>query len=204
MNYAELKTAILSDSHREDYTDHIDRFVDEAEAFIFARLQSYGLQVTLTDADRSGVDSPVYTLPEKLVQIRYIIPTGCKPLDQVDETVVSMWQNSSSVMVYAIRTATIILAGLPAADSEFDLQYFGLPPALVEDEDTNQLLTDYPQLYKETAQISVFKRAQNYQAAQIAQDSATGIINEINRKVRKQLGGARASNPYNVSFRSSY
>lgn len=204
MNYSELKTAILSDSHREDYTDHIDRFVDEAEAFIFARLQSYGLEVTLTDADRSGVDSPVYTLPEKLVQVRYVIPTGCKPLDQVDETMVSMWQNSSHVMVYAVRPNSIIIAGLPSADSEFVLQYFGLPAPLTDDDDTNTLLNDYPQLYKEAAQISVFKRAKDYEAAQIAQDSVMGVINEINRKVRKQLGGARSSNPYNTDFRSSY
>lgn len=204
MNYSELKTAILSDSHREDYTDHIDRFVDEAEAFIFARLQSYGLQVTLTDADRSGVDSPVYTLPDKLVQVRYLIPTGCKPLDQVDETMIALWQNSSHVMVYAVRPTTLIIAGLPAANSEFDLQYFGLPAPLEDDADTNTLLNDYPQLYKEAAQVPLFKRAKDYEAAQIAQDSATGIINEINRKIRKQLGGARASNPYNVDFRSSY
>ncbi len=204
MNCAELKTAVLSDSHREDYTDHIDRFLEEGEAFIFARLQSYGLQVTLTDADRSGVDSGVYTLPPKLIQVRYVIPTGCKPLDQVDETAVALWQNNPRVGMYSIRPTAIVIAGIPAADAEFDLQYFGLPAALVDDADTNQLLNDYPQLYKEATQVPLFKRAQNYQAAQIAQDSATGIINEINRKVRKQLGGARASNPYNVSFRSSY
>ena len=204
MNYSELKTAVLSDSHREDYIDLIDRFVDEAEAFIFAKLQSYGMQVTLTDTDRSGVDSAVYSLPSKLVQIRHVIPTGCKPLDQVDETLISRWQDSPHVLVYAVRPTSLIIAGLPSANAEFALHYYGLPDALVEDDDTNTLLEDYPQLYKEAAQISVFKRAKDYEAAQVAQDSAVGLINEINRKIRKQLGGARSSNPYNVEFRSSY
>lgn len=204
MNYGELKTAILSDSHREDYTTEVARFVAEAEGMIYARLKSYELQVVLTDADRSVAGSPIYTLPTKVVQIRHVIPTGCQPLTQADETTIAMNQNSAQVRFYVVRADTLVLAGTPAEDAEFLLRYFGLPAPLADDGDTNALLTDFPQLYKEAAQVPLFKRSKDFEAAQIAFQSANSLIDEINRTVRKKLSGAQSANPYNVSFRSSY
>jgi hypothetical protein len=66
------------------------------------------------------------------------------------------------------------------------------------------LLNDCPQLYIEAAQVYVFKRARNFQAATEAGNSVQFMINEINRRMKKKLGGAQSSNPYNVDFRSSY
>jgi hypothetical protein len=205
MNYGELKTAILSDSHREDYTDYVARFVAEAEAMIRARLTGYELSVTLTDADRNNVlTSSVYTMPSALKQVRYVIPTDCAPLDQVDETLIAHYRTMTQVLVYAVRSDSIVVAGTPAEAAEFTLRYFGLPAPLTLDADTNALLTDFPQLYKEAAQVPLFKRARNFEAAQIAFQSANSLIDEINRTMRKKQSGARSANPYNVNFRSSY
>lgn len=205
MNYGELKTAILSDSHREDYSEEtVERFVAEAEGLIYARLKSYGLEYTLTDADRSAVDSPIYTLPEKVVQIRHVIPPECQPLTQADETIIAMNKTSTLVRFYTVRPTTVVIAGTPAADATFLLQYYGLPASLNLDGDTNTLLRDYPQLYKEAAQVSLFKRAKDFESAQVMHQSVNGLIDQINSTVRKALGGAQSANPYNVSFRSSY
>lgn len=204
MNYGELKAAILSDSHREDYVDEVARFVTEAEGMIYARLKSYGLEYTLTDADRSATDSPVYTLPVKTVQVRHVIPPLCQPLTQSDETTVAMNRTATRAYVYAVRPNTIIIAGTPAAEATFLLQYYGLPAPLVADGDTNTLLNDFPQLYKEAAQVPLFKRAKDFESAQVAFQSANSLIDEINRLVRKKTSGAQSANPYNVSFRSSY
>lgn len=204
MNYGELKTAILSDSHREDYIDEVERFVAEAEGMIYARLKSYGLEYTLTDADRSATTSPIYTLPTKVVQVRHVIPPECQPLTQADETLVAMQRTSTHVSVFTVRPNTIVLAGTPAAEATFLLQYFGLPAPLAADEDTNALLNDYPQLYKEAAQVPLFKRARDYESAQVAFSSVNSLIDQINSTVRKKMSGAQSANPYNVSFRSSY
>lgn len=204
MNFGELKTAILSDSHREDYADEVERFVAEAEGMIYARLKSYGLEYTLTDADRSDTASPVYTLPTKVVQVRHVIPPECQPLTQADETLVAMQKTSTQVSVYTVRPNTIVLAGTPAAEATFLLQYFGLPAPLAADVDTNALLNDFPQLYKEAAQVPLFKRAKDFESAQVAFQSANSLIDQINSMVRKKISGAQSANPYNVSFRSSY
>lgn len=205
MNRSELITAALSDSHREDYLPHASRFVAEAEAMIAARLESYGLEAVLDDDDRADITSPIYTLPSRIRLVRHLFRVGCaKPLEAVDETVVSQRSRSTNVECYAVRVSSVIVAGTPAEDAQLTLHYFGLPEPLIQDTDTNALLNDYPQLYKEAMQVSIFKRAKDFESSQVAFSSANGLIDEINRQVKKLLGGARSSNPYNVTHRSSY
>lgn len=206
MIYSELKTAVYGDAHREDYALNaalVARFTAEGEALIAARLEAYSLEATLNDAARVGVTS-AYNLPAKIVLVRHLLGSDGKPLEAVDETTIGLHQSLTTAMEYVVRPAHIAIAGTPAAGSVFTLKYFGMPAALVLDADTNTLLNDYPQLYKEAIQVSVFKRARDYEAAEVAFQSANALIGEINRKMKKLLGGAKSANPYNVSWRSSY
>jgi hypothetical protein len=201
---SELRDAALGDSHRENYSVAIaNRFIEQAEAFIKSRLEAYGLEYTFTDADRSGVTSPVYTLPARVSLVRYLHGPDF-PLDQCDENVIAQRKTSSNLEAFAVRAETLVVAGTPGAGTTLLMQYFGLPAPLAADGDTNTLLNDYPQLYIEATQIYIFKRGQDYESARIAQESVISLINEINRKMKKKLGGKRAAGPYNVSFRSSY
>jgi hypothetical protein len=203
MNFDELKTRALSDAHREDYTDQIDGFVEQAQAHIFARLEAYGLEYTLTDVDRVETDSPIYTLPQPFTAERYILYNEM-PLDKRDESAIYNLRNVSDVLVYAMRPRTVIFAGIPAADSELELHYWGLPAALVNPTDTNTLMNEYPTLYIEATQIFIYKRARDFDKVNETTTSVNNLIASINRKVKKQMGGARSSNPYNVRWRSSY
>lgn len=204
MNRVQLITAALSDSHREDYLTFADRFMQEAEAMISSRLEFYALEYTLSDADRVSVLSPVYNQPPRVTTAKTILRSDGFRLDQVDESVIAQWQNASVVLAYVIRPKTFMLAGNPGAGSTFTLQYFGTPAPLIADTDTNALLNDYPQLYKESFQVSVWKRAQDLEKASAMFQSANALIDELNRKMKKLIGGARSSNPYNTQWRSSY
>jgi hypothetical protein len=201
MNYLELRTAILGDTHREDYQPHIARFVEQAEALFALTLDGYFLEATLDETDR--VVEAVYTLPAKVTMMRTVLYNNC-PLTQVDETFIAQYRRVTTPSMYCMRDTTILFAGIPPEDAEFELNYFGLPPALVDDGDTNNLLTDCPQLYIEAAQVYLFKRARNYEAASAMLQSVTSYIRDINRRMKKKLGGGQSANPYNVSFRSSY
>lgn len=205
MNFGELKTAILSDSHREDYTAHVARFVQEAEGLIASRLESYSLEYTFSDADRAGdTTSNVYTLPPKVVQVRHILYNNL-PLEEQNESAIGLYRSSSDVLMYVVRPLTVAFAGIPPALAAPKMLYFGLPAALSADVDTNTLLTDYPQLYKESAQVALFKRAENLEKSSAAFQSVISLIDDINRRVKKQMGGAQSlATPYNVTFRSSY
>lgn len=201
MNYGELKTAILSDSHREDYTAYVARFVQQAESLIAVNLEGYFLETSITESSRSVEN--VYTLPARVTAMRTVIYDQF-PLTQVDETNIGLYRSDAAVHSYCMRGSNIVFAGIPPTDAEFDLFYYGMPAALAADGDTNNLLTDCPQLYIEAAQVYVYRRARNFQASQTAFDNVQFLISEINRKMKKKLGGGQAANPYNVYFRSSY
>lgn len=205
MNRVDLITAALSDSHREDYITFATRFLQEAEALISSRLEYYFLEYTLTDADRIAVLSPVYNQPPRVTMVKEVLrgADGFR-LDAVDEGVVSQWQNASVVLAYVVRPKTLMLAGNPGTGATFTLQYFGMPAPLVGDTDTNTLLNDYQQLYKEAFMVSVYKRANDLEKASAMFQSVNALIDELNRKMKKLIGGARSSNPYNTQWRSSY
>lgn len=201
MNYTELKDAILSDTHRADYTPYINRFVEQAEALIALSLEGYFLEATIDETNR--VIDAVYTLPAKVTAMRTVIYDE-RTLVRTDETNVIDYRDDSKVHSYCMRDSTIVFAGIPPEDAEIDLYYYGLPAALTDATPTNNLLTDCPQLYIEAAQVYLFKRMRNFQAADSAMSAVQFMINELNRKMKKKLGGAQSANPYNVYFRSSY
>lgn len=201
MNYGELKSVILSDSHRSDYTDYVAGFVARGEALIASMLDGYILDATLNEASR--VVDGVYTLPARVTTMRSVI-TANKPLGRVDEVLIYQYRTSTCVTMYCMRDTQIVFAGIPGEDTEFSLNYYGMPAPLVSDEETNNLLTDYPQLYIESAQVYLFKRARNLAMSEDALRGVGNLIRDINRKTKKKLGGAQAANGYNVCFRSSY
>ena len=64
MTYAELRAMILDESHRADLVARVPSFVDRAEAMIARRLRAVEMLAlaTLTEADRSAAESPIYNL----------------------------------------------------------------------------------------------------------------------------------------------
>jgi hypothetical protein len=201
MNYGELKTAILSDTHREDYSTQIARFVQQAEALISISLEGYFLNATIDEDDR--VVDAIYTLPSKVTMMRHVIYNNC-PLRQLDESLVAHYRSVTDVVGFCMRDSQLVFAGIPPEDAEFSLNYFGMPAALAADVDTNNLLNDCPQLYIEAAQVYLFKRARNFEASSAMFQSVEFLIKEINRKTKKKLSGGQSANAYNVSYRSSY
>lgn len=201
MNYSELQTAVLSDSHRQDYQSLVPRFIQQGEALIALSLEGYFLEATINESNR--ILDAVYSLPSKVTLMRTVLYNNV-PLDQVDETLTAQYRSITDVVAYCMRDPTIVFAGVPPPDSEFELKYFGMPAALVNPTDTNNLLNDCPQLYIEAAQVYVYKRARNLELASAMLQSVASYIREINRKMKKKLGGGQSANAYNVSFRSNY
>lgn len=201
MNYEELQAAILSDTHRADYSPYIVRFIQQGEALISVSLDGYFLETAIDEDDR--VTDGVYTLPAKVTTMRTVIHNN-NPLRQVDETLVARYRTASDVFCYCMRDSNIVIAGIPAEDSVISLNYYGMPSALANPSDTNNLLSDYPQLYIEAAQVYLFKRARNLEVASAMFQSVQYMTREINRKMKKKLAGGESANTYNVYFRSSY
>jgi hypothetical protein len=203
MNYAELQQAILDDTHKSQYAGAtIQRMIAEGEALIAAHLESYNLLVQLTDADRISASSPIYNLPSRLTHLRHVKIAG-RPLDKIDETSVYLRNRSTVSTGYVQRIGQIEIAGNPGEDSLVDLDYMGMPEPLAS-VGTNNLLDEVPQLYKDATGFYVFRRAQDYESAELSLQSLVSMCAQLNRKTKKLLGGAEAAPAYNTRFRSSY
>jgi hypothetical protein len=203
MNYVALQAWLIDDCHREDYVGNtVQKCIEEGEDRIFARLESYLLTTILADAQRIGVTGE-YTMPGKVIEIRYVTPPGQQPLDKTDETLVAQYATAQTPLVFVPRDTTLVIAGTPGVGSTFSVQYFGLPARLAVTAD-NSLAQDCGLIYKKMAQVSIFQRMHDYESAQIAFQEGNSLIDEVNRQMKKKLGGRRSANPYNVSFRSSY
>lgn len=202
MNYGELKAAVLADSHRQDYAADVPRFIEQGIAYITASLEGYFLETSLTESSRS-VPTHAYTLPAKVKYMHHVIYND-RPLTQVDESLIAWYKDAGEVLAYCMRADRLLFAAVPPTDATFLLTYFGAPAAFSADSDTNNLLRDYPQLYIESAQMYIYKRARNIDLASAMNQSVDALIKAINRSSHKKLGGAQSTNPYNVSFRSSY
>lgn len=204
MNRSELRDAIREDSRRTDYDDAtVNRFIAEGESILLARLEGYGLEVELTDADRDDTSSAIYTLPSRVTAVRRVLREDGYPLTDVDETLIYMHRAALEVIEYCKRPTTLVIAGVPAAEATLSLHYYGVPPALT-DAESNTLIDDYPGLYKDLAMVALYERAGAPDRAAAKLQKANGLIDELNRKFKKAIGGRQASNAYNVDFRSSY
>lgn len=205
MNYGELKAAIIKDSHRDDYAADVPRYIQQAEGMIASMLDGYILSDTLADIDRVSPTSSVYVLGSGVTTMRSVIreSTGL-PLKQTDETTAAQHKQIKDPLMYVMRDASIYIVGNPGTGETIGIVYYGMPAPLVDDSDTNSLLTEYPQLYNMAAQIPILQRARNWNASREMRTDVVSLIRSINRRTRKKLGGAQSATPYNTNFRAPY
>jgi hypothetical protein len=204
MNYTELQTAIITDTHRPDLASEIPRFIRLGEGLIRRDLKAYELTATLTDADR--VQDGIYTLPGTVVDIRTVQLVGRQSdgLQRVMPNAIKRLRANADVVQYAQNgDGTIEFRGIPSADNEITVRYFGTPAPL-DTQPTNELLDDHEGLYQSAAQYYLYL---NTQDRELAQDQATtfeAIMERINEWMARKIGGGNVAPVYNFATRSSY
>lgn len=204
MNKGELKAAILSDSHRPDLSGEVDRFIREAEGMIRRELRAFPVTGTLTETDR--VTGGVYNLPNTLLELRAVYPPDSRgdALVQVSLAVIRRQHSAMSPRQFAVQGPTIEIRGIPPVDTEFDIDYLGHPPSLVNDSDTNELLEQHEALYEEAALFYLYKHTQDLELAQGALDTYSDVREKLNEQFGRKAGGASIAGAYNFSGGSSY
>lgn len=208
MNYGQLKTRAASDCHREDYltNGYLPEMVAQGEALIESVLESFAFVTPLTDANRVA---NVYTLPaSRVTLVKHVyVSDSPLPLTQSDETQIALMiaSNSPKCTNFAVRPGnSLVFGGSPSVGATVTVHYFGMPARLALDTDVNQLLTDYPQLYLEATGVYIHKRAKDLESSAAAYQSVIALARELNRRMKKLIGGSEAVGPYNVGYGSSY
>lgn len=198
MTYAELRAMILDESHRADLTARVPGFVDRAEAMIARKLRASEMlvQVTLTDADRSVAESPIYDLPSDFLEDRNIVcttDTAPGALRKVARDALLRTNSAGRVQVYHLRSTLLKLQvefrANPAEASEIELEYFARPAALSDDADTNRLLANHEAVYLHAALFALYSWTQDLELAQAALDTWTNAVDTLNEQAGRYLGG---------------
>lgn len=205
MNYGELKTAILDDTHRGDLLSHVERFVRQCEGMIRRDLSGYLVSSTLTDTDR--VDAGLFSLPARLLQVRHISLQGRQgdSLDRVAPGQIRRLDVSADVLQYCQNgDGTIEFRGNPGASDVFDILYYGTPTPFADDSDENELLTDHESLYMAGSKFYLYLHTQDRELASDELDIFTGVIDTLNEQIARKIGGATVAPSYNMAGGSAY
>ena len=205
MNYGELKTAVLDDSHRADLSAHVARFVREAEGMIRRDLRAYLLSTTITDSDR--VADGLFNLPVRVLELRHISLQGRQgdSLQRVAPGQIRRLDTTADVLQYCQNgDGTLEFRGVPAAADIFDILYYGTPAPFASDADENDLLTDHESLYIAGAKFFLYLHTQDRELASDELDIFTGVIDTLNEQIARKIGGAIVAPSYNFAGGSAY
>ncbi len=199
MNYADLQTAIIDDSHRPDLAAKIPRFIRECEGMIRRDLTALILTTTLTESDRSLTNPPQYSLPVRSLMIRRLALQGSLGghIERISLGSINSYDVTQRVAVYVEPGDGMIeFRGSPAENAIFDLNYFSVPARLVEPADTNDLLEDNETLYKAGSMYYVYQHTQDRELAADQLNVFNGIIASLNEEFSRKIGGAKITASY--------
>lgn len=191
MNFGELKDTLISYSHRPDLMASVPGFVAMAEGMIRRDLRLMPQKVTLTEADR--ISNGLYALPSD-VAVRTVYtsdaPAGAT---HVGAKEIRQLPDNAPVLRYTVSGETIEFRGIPATDATIEVHYHGHPVALVNDEDTNDLLTKHRTIYIFGSLFALYQMTQDLELADAALGTYQSAIDQLNAQVSRNLGGAQVS-----------
>ncbi len=150
--YANLKTEIANYLNRSDLTSYLDTFIDLAESRIARDLRVREMEAVDTSITTvSGTQS--YTLPTGYLEMRYVMYQSdpyqflayMSPPDFF--RVYNEGEGSGTPTYYTIVSNKIYLGNMPDAAQTLELGMFKRATALSDDNTSNDILTNFPELY---------------------------------------------------------
>lgn len=207
MNYGELKTAVLDDTHRADLSSHVERFIRQCEGYIRRELRGYLLTATLTDADRVTAGEGIFNFPARLLEPRSIHVQGRQGdgLQRVSPNIIRRLDSTADVLQYAqYGNSQLEFRGVPSTSTVFDVLYFGTPVPFSSDSDENELLTDHETLYMAGAKYYLYLHTQDRELASDEFQIFDSTVTKLNEQLARQIGGSNNAPMYNFSSRSAY
>ena len=207
MTYAELQAAVIEDTHRPDLASLVPRFIREGEGMIRREMTAFLLTTTITEADRSVTIPAQYTLPVGVLVIRRIALAGQLggEISRIALGAITSYTDTQRVALYVEPgDGTIEFRGVPAEDTIFDLNYYGMPAALTDPTDTNSLLDEHETLYKAGAMFYLYQNTQDRELASDALAVFNGVVDTLNEQIARKLGGAKITASYQFGKGGGY
>jgi len=152
-NYPELKSAISNWLARGDLDNIVSDLVTLAEARINNDVRTRQMEaiVTIDPVSLSPIESAL-EIPDNFMELKQIIVTSndmeCL-LKYIDESSAALYLNNTSVPIFFSRRGDyfLLVPNPDSAEYTYSLYYYARIPALSDNNVTNWLLTNNPNIY---------------------------------------------------------
>jgi hypothetical protein len=205
MNYGQLKTLIMQESHRHDLTAAIPGFIRRTEGMIARSLRAVEMVKRVELDESARIAGAMYDLPFDFIEERYI-HAHIRPLVKVGIDEIHRLQ-TVGVRFFAlgsIGTPTVYFKGTPGDGAVLDMEYYARPVELTDDADTNAILAKHESLYLHGSLFHLYFHTQDLELAQSAADIFNNTVETLNEQAGRYFGGARTQAGYNLgNFRTS-
>lgn len=192
MNRGELRAYIKTDSHRTTLADElVNGFIRRAEGLIARKLLSTEAEASATLDEDDRVDGGVYTLPSGVLELRRVLYDG-RPLEQRSPAALQDFRRLSRPVGYALLGTVVEFAGVPPADAELQLDYYGRLATLEGDSDTNALLTAHEDVYVHAAKMYLYQYTQDRELAADELSAFLEAVDDLNAQARARNNAAAA------------
>jgi hypothetical protein len=205
--YAELQTEIATLSVREDLEDLIPSFIGYAENWFQRELFAPEREDTATLTVTSGVA----TLPTDFAGAKSVYVDGSvdRPLVQVTADKLRALYPTSGTdtpIHYAIEGQTMLFGPVPGGSEVIKLKYIEGITALSDDDTSNWLLADHPDLYINASLAELYDYTEHTEKAAKCRAKAERIAESIRVQSRRRKGnsGPLVARPHNTDAVLSY
>jgi len=176
MNKAELIAVVAGYLHRTDMADQISASIAMATARIGRDLR-----------DRSNYEVGAYVFPDPLSanivdMINVVADNACTLQALTQDQILQILHSgeTGAARAYSIKGTQILFAPTPADGTGFYIAYYKRPDELVNDGDTNQVLSAWPQLYVYACLMESFFWTQDGDLTEYAKMAYINEIKTIN------------------------
>jgi hypothetical protein len=197
MNYGDLKTDIAEWINRKNLTSRIPQFISFGEKDIYRGFRtatgnlSLRCRENLVSAQLVPVDG-VITIPSDFREIKEVTMAGRGKTPISDQFYNKLRNYGGQTQVFAQRDQSWFQYPLSDNDDTFDIIYYSdFSGTLVNDEDTNPVLTAHPEVYLYAALAKAEVYIKNDSRKTTWKDELDSTIRGINADARRaELSGA--------------
>lgn len=198
LNYTTLQSTVLAQAIHTELSAQCPQFVRMCEAMIKREVRAFEVRGTVGESQRSSLG--LYNLSGQVQEVRAVYATGpagnTYALENVGAEGIRMLPDSADVQHYCVSGQTIEFRGVPGTGASMPIVYFGWPDAL-EVTATNQLLTDFEDMYVYGTLFHVHNYVQELELAQAALSVFGDCVAKLNKLNGRRSGGASILPAYN-------
>ena len=144
--YANLKASLRDKSHRNDMTDdRLDEFIDQAEADIWQRLRIRSMDTRATATSNA---TKYIELPTDFIKMRHLtVLSGSVTYEVEYRTPISIQFKTGSGIPSQYTVTSQLEFNMIPSTATLEMQYFKKLTALSSANTTNDVLTNFPNIY---------------------------------------------------------